>query len=73
MSSGRQQHALRDDLAACRVLLVEARAALTLIRETVEDLAPPGSVPNDEYLTPEFSVEAAAIVAGIYAIADRGG
>jgi hypothetical protein len=29
-------------------------------------------VPNDEYLTPEFSVEAAAIVTGIDAIAGRG-
>ena len=72
MSSRGQRQALLDELVACRALLVEARAALSLIRETVEDLAPPGSVPNDEYLTPEFSVEAAAIVTGIYAIAGRG-
>jgi len=31
----------------------ELWAALRLIRETVEELAPPGSVPNDEYLGPE--------------------
>jgi len=72
VSSVGQQQDLQDELVACRALLVEARAALSLIRETVEHLAPPGSVPNDEYLTPEFSVEATAMGAGIHAIAGRG-
>jgi hypothetical protein len=46
----------------------ELWAALRLIRETVEELAPPGSVPNDEYLSPEPMREAEAIIRGIYAI-----
>ena len=46
----------------------ELWAALRLIRETVEELAPPGSVPNDEYLGPEPMLEAEAIIRGIYAI-----
>jgi hypothetical protein len=48
----------------------ELWAALRLIRETVEEMAAPGSVPNDEYLTPEPMREAEAIVRGIHAIAD---
>ena len=46
----------------------ELWAALRLIRETVEELAPPGSVPNDEYLGPEPMLEAEAIIRGIYTI-----
>ena len=34
----------------------------------MEELAPPGSVPNDEYLGPEPMLEAEAIIRGIYAI-----
>jgi hypothetical protein len=49
----------------------DARAAMALIREAVEDCAPPGSVTREGYLTPEFTVEAEALVRGIYAIADR--
>jgi hypothetical protein len=49
--------------------LRELWTALRLIRETVEELAPPGSIPNDEYLTPEPMREAEAIIRGIYAIA----
>jgi len=45
-----------------------ARAAMALIREAVEDCAPPGSVPRGEYFGPEFTVEAEALVRGIYAI-----
>jgi hypothetical protein len=44
-------------------------AALRAIREAVEELAPPGSVPNDEYLSPEPMREAEAITRGIHAIA----
>jgi hypothetical protein len=44
---------------------------MALIREAVEDCAPPGSVPREGYLTPEFSAEAEAMVRGIYAIAGR--
>ena len=47
----------------------ELWAALRLIRETVEGLAPPGSVPNSEYLAPEPLREAEAIIRGIHAIA----
>src|SRR4051794_24054708 len=47
----------------------DARAAMTLIREAVEDCARPGSVQRGEYLGPEFTVEAEALVRGIYAIA----
>jgi hypothetical protein len=49
----------------------DARAAIALIREAVEDCAPPGSVARQGYLTPEFTVEAEALVRGIYAIADQ--
>ena len=49
----------------------DARAAMALIREAVEDCAPPGSVTREDYLTPEFTVQAEALVRGIYAIADR--
>jgi hypothetical protein len=47
----------------------ELWSALHKIREAVEKLAPPGSVPNDEYLTPEPMREAEAIIRGIHAIA----
>jgi hypothetical protein len=49
----------------------DARAAMALIREAVEDCAPPGSLPREGYLTPEFTVQAGALVRGIYAIADQ--
>jgi hypothetical protein len=50
----------------------DARAAMALIREAIEECAPPGSVLRaDFYLTTEFTVEAEALVRGIYAIADR--
>lgn len=49
----------------------DARAALALIREAVGDCAPPGSVAREEYLTPEFTMQAEALVRGIYAIAGR--
>ena len=50
--------------------LINLWQALRLVREAVEDCAPPGAVPNDEYLTPEPWLEAEALVRGIYAIAD---
>jgi hypothetical protein len=63
----------------------DARAAMALIREAVEDCAPPGTVAREDYLTPEcsallnsveaspqrFTVHAEALVRGIYAIAGR--
>jgi hypothetical protein len=49
----------------------DARAAMALMREAVEDCAPPGSVLSDAYTSPEFTVEAEALVRGIYAIAER--
>lgn len=48
----------------------DARAALALIREAVEDCAPPGSVVREDYLTPDFTLHAEALVRGIYAIAE---
>ena len=50
---------------------LDARAALALIREAIEDCAPPGSVRREGYLTPEFTMQAEALVRGIYAIAGR--
>jgi hypothetical protein len=47
----------------------ELWAALRLIRETVEELAPLGSVPNGEHLTAEPMREAEVIIRGIHAIA----
>jgi hypothetical protein len=35
----------------------DARAAMALIREAVEDCAPPGSVMREGYLTREFTVK----------------
>src|SRR5215472_2287994 len=49
----------------------DACTAMALIREAVEDCAPPGSVTREGYLTPEFTVQAEALVRGIYAIAGR--
>jgi len=46
-----------------------ARVAMTLIREAVEDCAPPGSVAREDYLTPVLTAQAEALVRGIYAIA----
>jgi hypothetical protein len=44
---------------------------MALIREAVEDCAPSGSVAREDYLTPEFTVHAEALVRGIYAIVGR--
>jgi hypothetical protein len=49
----------------------DARAAMASIREAGEECAPPGSMPCEGYLTLEFTVEAQALVRGIYAIAGR--
>ena len=49
----------------------DARAAMALIREAIEDCAPPGSVVRESYLSPEFTVEAEALVRGICAMAGR--
>ena len=63
----------RDKLLAERAVWDENRAnawaALRMIRETVEQHAPPGSVPPGEHVGPEYTDEAAAIVKGIMAIA----
>jgi hypothetical protein len=42
---------------------------LQLVREAIEDCAPPGSLQCGEYMTPEPWLEAEALVRGIYAIA----
>jgi hypothetical protein len=60
----------RDDRIALETYR-DARAALALIREAVEDCAPPGAVAREGYLTPKFTVQAEALVRGIYAIAER--
>lgn len=52
--------------------LRDCRDALRLIREAVEQRAPPGSVKVGEYLEPTpFTAEAEALVKGIDAIARR--
>jgi hypothetical protein len=66
---------LRDRLPHSDCIALEtyrdARTAMALIREAVEDCAPPGSVAREDYLSSEFTVEAEALVRGIYAIAGR--
>ena len=52
-----------------RALAADARAALRMIREVVEQHAPPGSVPSEEMMEPPFVREAAVLVKGILAIA----
>lgn len=51
--------------------LSAAWRALALIREAVEELAPPGSVTAREWLGPDPMQEAEALVRGIKAIARR--
>jgi hypothetical protein len=67
---------LRDGLTHRDRVAIEtyrdARTAMALIREAVEDCAPPSSVAREAYLSPEFTMEAEALVRGIYAIAGRG-
>ena len=57
-----KRQVFRDNIKNCR-------AALRMIRETVETNAPPGSVPAEEYVEPPFTAEAEALVKGILAIA----
>ena len=52
-----------------RALAADARAALRMIREVVEQHAPPGSVPSEEMVEPSFVREAEVLVKGILAIA----
>jgi hypothetical protein len=44
---------------------------LQLVREAIEDCAPPGSLQCGEYMMPEPWLEAETLVRGIYAIAYR--
>jgi hypothetical protein len=64
---------LRDGLTEHDRVALEtyraARAAMALIREAVEDCAPPGSVPREQ--SPDFTAEAEALIRGIYAIVGR--
>ena len=68
---------LRDRRVASERVAVDtyrdALAALALIREAVEDCAPPGSVAREGYVAREFTAQAEALVRGIYAIASKGG
>jgi hypothetical protein len=50
-----------------RALAADARAALRMIREVVEQYAPPGSVPSEEMVEPAFVKEAEVLVKGIIA------
>lgn len=52
-----------------RALAADARAALRMIREVVEQHAPPGSVQREEMVEPPFVKEAEVLVRGILAIA----
>jgi len=54
-----------------RALADADRAALRMIREVVEQHAPPGSVPSEESVEPQFVREAEVLVKGILAIAAR--
>ena len=53
---------------AARENLREAWAAMAMLRETVETLAPSGAVKASEHLGPTFMHEADALVAGIIAL-----
>ena len=61
-----------DKLLAERAVWDENRAnawaALRMIRDVVEQHAPPGSVPPGEHVGPEYTDEAAAIIKGILVI-----
>jgi hypothetical protein len=54
-----------------RALADDARSALRMIREVVEQHAPPGSVPREQAIEPPFVKEAEALVRGILAIAEH--
>jgi len=65
---------LRDGLTGAERASIDnfrdAWDALALIREAIEDCAPPGSVTRRLYLPlPEATAEAEALVRGVYAIA----
>lgn len=55
-------------LKSYRDAFADARIALRMIREAVEQNAPPGSVPSEEYVEPPFTKEAEVLVKGILAI-----
>jgi hypothetical protein len=55
-------------LQSYRDAKADARAALRMIREVVEQHAPPGSVPSEEVVEPPFVMEAEALVRGVLAI-----
>ena len=54
-----------------RALAADALAALRMIREVVEQHAPPGSVPSEEMVEPPFVREAEVLVTAILAIAAK--
>lgn len=62
----------RDKLLAERAVwdenMASAWAALRMIREVVEQHAPPGSVPPGEHVGPKYTDEAGSIIRGILAI-----
>ena len=51
--------------------LEDARAALNMIREAVETLAPPGALPQRAHTGVNMTEEAAAIIRAIQVIARR--
>ena len=53
-----------------RALAADARSALRMIREVVEQHAPPGGVPSEEMVEPPFVCEAEVLVKGILAIVE---
>ena len=53
-----------------RALANDARAALRMIREVVEQHSPPGTVPREEMVEPPYVKEAEVLVRGILAIAE---
>lgn len=58
-------------LAEYRAVTADARAALRMIREAVEQNAPPGTIPPEERVEPPFIAEAEVLILGILAIARR--
>jgi hypothetical protein len=52
--------------------LVEARAAVNMIREIVEMHAPARSIPNMEYMLSDIAIEAEVIAKGIYPMVGKG-
>lgn len=63
-----QRKAMSTDVDAYRAVSSEARAALRMIREVVEQFAPPGSLQAEESVEQPLACEADALITGIIAV-----